>query len=193
MDDTSERPHSDPVGAAVARTVRSLRSSHGWSLDKLAARSGVSKGVLVGLEQGRANPNLGTLIRVSDALGIPLTRLVQLEDEPVLRVFTPDKQPVLWRGPNGGIGTLLAGSDPRPSVELWRWEIRPGELRESEPHTPGTREIVSVEEGALRVTVDGEDRVLAAGDAAVFAGDRPHSYSATGEEPARFVMAVMDR
>lgn len=31
---------TDKVGEAVARTVRSLRSAHGWSLDQLAARSG---------------------------------------------------------------------------------------------------------------------------------------------------------
>jgi transcriptional regulator with XRE-family HTH domain len=190
MGDTSERPAD--LSAAVARTVRAFRSSHGWSLDQLAARSGVSKGVLVGLEQGRANPNLGTLIRVADALGIPLTRLVQLEEEPALRVFSPGKQPVLWHGEHGGYGRLLAGSDPRPSMELWRWEIRPDERRESEAHLPGTREIVTVEEGRLLVTIDSESRVLDAGDAAVFTGDRPHSYAAAGPEIARFVMAVMD-
>ncbi|MGH3382731.1 MAG: hypothetical protein ACRDP6_49190 [Actinoallomurus sp.] len=58
---------------------------------------------------------------------------------------------VLWQGPSGGTGTLLAGSDPRPSVELWRWELRPGERRDSEAHTSGTREIITVESGARPV------------------------------------------
>src|SRR5260370_6464081 len=61
------------ITAAVARTLQALRADRGWSLDQLAARSGVSKGVLVALEQGRSNPNLATLARIGDAFGVPVT------------------------------------------------------------------------------------------------------------------------
>ena len=63
---------------AVARTLQALRADRGWSLDQLAARSGVSKGVLVALEQGRSNPNLATLARIGDAFGVPVTQLVDV-------------------------------------------------------------------------------------------------------------------
>jgi transcriptional regulator with XRE-family HTH domain len=180
------------VGDAVARTVRSLRGAHGWSLDQLASRSGVSKGVLVALEQARGNPNLGTLIRVSEALGVPLTRLVQIEEEPPIQHFPAARHVVLWRGPAGGTGTLLAGSDPRPSVELWRWELRPGECRDSESHTPGTREIITVEAGVLSLKVGDSRTEVRTGDAAVFHGDRPHSYANESDTDVRFVLTVMD-
>ncbi|MGH3389094.1 MAG: helix-turn-helix domain-containing protein [Actinomadura sp.] len=183
---------SAAVGAAVARTVRSLRSAHAWSLDQLAGRAAVSKGVLVALEQGRGNPNLATLIRVADALGVSLTRLVQVEEEPPVRVFPPERQIALWHGSAGGVGVLLAGSDPRPSVELWKWELRPGEPHESDAHLPGTREIAYVEEGRLTLTVDGRAHSIEAGTAAVFAGDRRHSYGNEGAEVCRFVLTVMD-
>jgi transcriptional regulator with XRE-family HTH domain len=183
---------ADKVGDAVARSVRALRGAHGWSLDQLAARAGVSKGVLVALEQARGNPNLGTLIRVAETLGVPLTRLVQVEEEPPIQLFPAARHVVLWHGPSGGTGTLLAGSDPRPSVELWRWELRPGERRDSEAHTAGTREIITVESGLLCLFV-GEDRTeVAEGDAAVFRGDRPHSYANESGEDVRFILTVMD-
>lgn len=180
------------IGEAVARTVRSLRSAHAWSLDQLAGRAGVSKGVLVALEQGRGNPNLGTLVRISEALGVPLTRLVQVEEEPPVRLFPPERHVVLWRGTKGGIATLLAGSEERPSVELWRWVLQPGEPHESDSHTPGTREIAYVEEGTLTVIVDGRRYPVEAGAAAVFAGDRPHTYDNEGSVPCRFVLTVLD-
>jgi transcriptional regulator with XRE-family HTH domain len=183
---------TDKVGDAVARTVRALRGAHGWSLDQLAARSGVSKGVLVALEQTRGNPNLGTLTRISEALGVPLTRLVQVEEEPPIQLFPATRHVVLWQGPSGGTGTLLAGSDPRPSVELWRWELRPGERRDSEAHTSGTREIITVESGLVCLHVGDGRTELPAGDAAVFRGDRPHSYVNEGKEDTRFILAVMD-
>jgi transcriptional regulator with XRE-family HTH domain len=180
------------IGEAVARTVRALRAGHGWSLDELAGRAGVSKGVLVGLEQGRGNPNLGTLIRISDALGVPLTRLVQVEEQPPIRVFPPERHVVLWQGSSGGTGTLLGGSDPRPSLEMWRWELRPGEVRESDAHVPGTKEIVYVQEGTLTLEVDGRSEPIEAGTAAVFVGDRPHSYGNEGPADLRFILAVLD-
>jgi len=183
---------TDKVGDAVARSVRALRGARGWSLDQLAARSGVSKGVLVALEQARGNPNLGTLTRVADTLGVPLTRLVQVEEEPPIQLFPAARHVVLWHGPSGGTGMLLAGSDPRPSVELWRWELRAGERRDSEAHTAGTREIITVESGLLCLFV-GEDRTeVGEGDAAVFRGDRPHSYANESAEDVRFILAVMD-
>jgi transcriptional regulator with XRE-family HTH domain len=188
MDDTG-----GGVGKAVAHTVRALRSSHGWSLDQFAARAGVSKGVLVALEQGRGNPSLGTLIRISEALGVALTRLVQVEEEPPVRLFPSDRHVVLWRGPAGGNGTLLAGSDPRPSVELWTWELRPGEPHDSDPHAPGTREVVYVQHGTLTLTVDGQSHHVTAGTAAVFSGDRPHSYTNDGDVPCHYILAVMDQ
>ena len=49
------------VAGAVALNLRRLRTSRQWSLDTLAARSGVSKGMLVQLEGARTNPSLGTL------------------------------------------------------------------------------------------------------------------------------------
>ncbi|RKS79353.1 XRE family transcriptional regulator [Actinomadura pelletieri DSM 43383] len=182
----------EAIGEAVARTVRALRASHGWSLDELAGRAGVSKGVLVGLEQGRGNPNLGTLIRISDALGVPLTRLVQVEEEPPVRLFRPERHVVLWQGENGGTGTLLAGSDPRPSLELWRWELQPGETRDSDAHVPGTKEIVYVNQGTLTLGVDGRTDLVGEGTAAVFVGDRPHSYANTTDGEVHFILAVLD-
>ncbi|HEV2254618.1 MAG TPA: helix-turn-helix transcriptional regulator, partial [Streptosporangiaceae bacterium] len=74
---------------AVARTLQALRADRGWSLDQLAARSGVSKGVLVALEQGRSNPNLATLARIGDAFGVPVTQLVDVGGEPAVRISSP--------------------------------------------------------------------------------------------------------
>src|SRR6185369_16791929 len=79
--DSASRPRGEAMAevpditAAVARTLQALRADRGWSLDQLAARSGVSKGVLVALEQGRSNPNLATLARIGDAFGVPVTLL----------------------------------------------------------------------------------------------------------------------
>jgi len=179
------------ITAAVARTLQALRADRGWSLDQLAARSGVSKGVLVALEQGRSNPNLATLARIGDAFGVPVTQLVDLGGEPAVQISSPDASRVLWRGPFGGTGTIIGATDPPWAVELWRWEVMPGESFGGDAHAPATREMVWVESGTLTLTVAGERHAVGAGQCARFPASRPHRYGNAGEQPARLTMVVV--
>jgi transcriptional regulator with XRE-family HTH domain len=179
------------ITAAVARTLQALRADRGWSLDQLAARSGVSKGVLVALEQGRSNPNLATLARIGDAFGVPVTLLVDVGGEPPVRIGSPDAARVLWRGPAGGTGTILGATDPPWAVELWHWEVMPGETFGGDAHAPATREMAWVESGTLTLTVAGERHTVSSGQCARFPADRPHRYSNEGEEAARLTMVVV--
>ncbi len=184
-------PDVPDVTAAVARTLQSLRADRGWSLDQLAARSGVSKGVLVSLEQGRSNPNLGTLTRIGDAFGVPVTLLVDVGGEPTVRISRPDASRVLWRGPAGGTGTIIGATDPPWAVELWHWEVMPGEGFGGDAHTPASREMISVESGELTLTVAGERHTVSAGQCARFPASRPHRYDNESDQPARLTMVVV--
>ncbi|MBV9383251.1 MAG: helix-turn-helix transcriptional regulator [Streptosporangiaceae bacterium] len=184
-------PDVPDLSSAVARTLQALRTERGWSLDQLALRSGVSKGVLVALEQGRSNPNLATLARIGDAFGVPVTRLVEVGGEPAVQIISPAAGRVLWRGAAGGAGTILATTDPPWAAELWRWELRPGETFGGEAHTPGTREMVWVERGTLTLTVGGERHQVGAGHAARFPGGRPHRYANDGTETVLLTMVVV--
>lgn len=179
------------ITVAVARTLQALRADRGWSLDQLAARSGVSKGVLVAVEQGRSNPNLATLARISDAFGVPVTRLVDVSGEPAVQVSGPDGARVLWRGPSGGHGTILGATDPPWAVELWRWDLMPGETFGGDAHAPATREMVWVEAGTLTLSVAGERHELTPGQCARFPAGRPHRYTNEGATPVRLTMVVV--
>jgi transcriptional regulator with XRE-family HTH domain len=184
---------TDPAGisGAVARTLQALRTERGWSLDQLAVRSGVSKGVLVAVEQGRSNPSLGTLARISDAFGVPVTRLVEISDEPTVRISGIDSARVLWRGPAGGTGTVIAATDPPWALELWRWEVRPGESFGGDPHAPATREVVWVTAGTLTLTVAGQRHRVGPNECARFSGGLPHKYANDGEVPVEMTMVVV--
>ena len=160
------------ITVAVARTLQALRADRGWSLDQLAARSGVSKGVLVALEQGRSNPNLATLAKIGDAFGVPVTRLVDVSGEPAVQISDPGGR-LLWRGPSGGTGTILGATDPPWAVELWRWDLQPGESFGGDAHAPATREMVWVETGTLTLSAAGERHEVAAGQLRAVPGRPP--------------------
>ena len=67
-----------------------------------------------------------------------------------------------------------------PGVEVYELKLAPRAVHTSEPHAPGTAESVTVLVGSLRIRVAEEVHELAAGDAASFAADVPHSYENPG-------------
>jgi transcriptional regulator with XRE-family HTH domain len=187
------RAGGDGIAQAIGGRVRQGRGSRGWTLDQLAERSGVSRRLLVSIEQGSANPSIATLLRVSDALGIGLPALVNMDRSSTLRVTRAGTAPVLWRGKAGGRAVLVAGTEPPEVTELWDWTLGPGESHSSEPHTAGTRELLFVLHGQVELRVGQHTEVLATGDAASFAGDLAHSYvNASSARVARFALTVLE-
>jgi transcriptional regulator with XRE-family HTH domain len=185
---------TDPaaVAAAIARNVHALRTRRGWTLDALAARSGVSKGMLVQIEQARTNPSIATLCRIADALGVAVPRLVEVTESPPVRVIRADESPELWHGLDGSVAKLLIGSEGHDLAELWDWKIAPGDGYDGEAHPPGGRELLYVLAGTLTLRVDGAAHTAARGDTLFFRSDRPHRYENAGRVLLRFVMVTIE-
>jgi quercetin dioxygenase-like cupin family protein len=59
------------------------------------------------------------------------------------------------------------------------------------PHTPGTREYLTCEDGEILLVAAGESYTLARGDVIVFRGDQRHSYANPGRRPAIGYSVVM--
>lgn len=180
------------VNGLIGARVRRHRTDRGWTLDELADRSGVSRRMLIGIEHGESNPSIATLLRISDALGVGLPVLVDVERPSTLSVTEAGRAPVLWRGPLGGRGALVAGTEPPDVVELWDWTLQPGEEHSSGAHSRGTRELLLVREGRVDLRVGDRTEQLGAGDSAAFAGDVAHGYGAPADAtaPARFTLTV---
>src|SRR6478735_9885519 len=97
-------PDPDEVAAAIARNARELRGDRQWSRDQLATRSGISKGMLIQIEQARTNPSIGTLCRLADAFGVSLAQLVELSAGATVRVVDAAEVVRLWEGADGSAG-----------------------------------------------------------------------------------------
>jgi quercetin dioxygenase-like cupin family protein len=180
------------LAAAIGNRVRQERQSRGWTLDQLAEATGVSRRMVINVEQGAANPSVGTLLRISDALGIGLPALVDSPRPKPVTVTRSGDGAALWSSAAGGRGVLVAGTESPDVVELWDWTLAPGDRHDSEAHVRGTKEILQVRQGTLTVEVDGQVEVLEVDDAVSFASDVPHSYANTGDGQARFTLTVLE-
>ena len=172
--------------------MRLERQGRGWTLDQLAASAAVSRRAVVNVEQGVANPSVGTLLRISDALGIGLPALVAPPTPRPVTVTRAGDGAALWTGANGGQGLLVAGTEPPDVAELWDWSLAPGDRHESEAHVAGTKELLQVRTGTVTLVVADQTYTLAEDDAVSFPGDVAHTYSNEGRTAARFSLAVFE-
>lgn len=180
------------LATAIGLRVKQERGARGWTLDQLADAAGVSRRSLVNVEQGAANPSVGMLLRISDALGIGLPALVERPDPKPVRVTRRGEGATLWSGDAGGQGVLVAGTQSPDVVELWDWTLGPGDQHRSGAHAGGTKELLQVRTGVVTLEVGDERLTLRAGDAVAFSGDVPHGYANTTKKPARFALAVFE-
>ena len=180
----------DLLTQSLARSVKHWRAVRGFTLDVLAARAGVSRGMLIQIEQARTNPSLGTVVKIGDALGVSITTLLDYEQGPKVRIVPAEQAVRLWHTDAGSYNLLLAGAEAPGPLEMWQWRLMPGEHSDSDPHPAGTVELLHVTEGELTLTVDGVEYRVPAGASASFEANTPHTYGNTGEAPMRMIMAV---
>ncbi|NGO68365.1 cupin domain-containing protein [Streptomyces boncukensis] len=180
----------DHLTQALARNLKRWRTERGFTLDALAARAGVSRGMLIQIEQARTNPSVGTVVKIGDALGISITTLLDFDRAPQVQIVPPEQAVRLWSTEAGSHSTLLAGAEAPGPLELWSWRLMPGEGSESDPHPAGTTELIHVARGELTMSVDGTDHAVPAGTSASFESAVPHGYRNDGTEPVEMTMAV---
>ncbi|MBB4009801.1 helix-turn-helix domain-containing protein [Allorhizobium taibaishanense] len=180
------------VSATVSQNMKTFRRQSGMTLDELSRKSGVSKGMLVEIEKGTANPSIATLCRAATALGVSVADVVGVASNVPVRIVPPQDASTLWRGPKGGSATLLVGTNGPDEIELWRWTLFPGEIFESPGHSPGTLELLNVEAGKLTLKLGESEYVVEAGSSVLARTEDKHAYMNCGADEVRFVMTVAE-
>ena len=64
-----------PHRVAVGQRIRVLRMEKGWSQLELAGRADLHRPYVTGIETGTRNPSLNALVKVANALHVPLVEL----------------------------------------------------------------------------------------------------------------------
>lgn len=180
----------DDVGAAdlgkkVAENLRQRRKARGMSLDDLARSSGVSRAALSQIETCKSNPTVGVLWKVAVGLGIPFAELLGQPRSGAQVLRRSDAQ--VLRSSDGRLESRpLAPAGASPLVELYELRLSARGSHTSEAHAPGTRELLVVLSGLLKMHVGDDVYELGAGDSVSFSADRPHVYENPGGSEARY-------
>ncbi len=177
----------------VAQRLKALRLEHGWTLDDVAERSGISKATLSKLENGHTNLSFASVTKLSNGLGIPFSVLTNPPGpgEGARRSVTRGQTATVFEARDARWQVLcndLAGQD---QVYL-RSTILSHELAESAPwrRHPG-QEFIHVLSGVLLLYSEAyEPLELSSGDSIAFDSSMGHKYVSASVEDAEILIIM---
>lgn len=184
-------PAAPPPDATryLAEQLRLMRAARGWSLDRAAQATGVSKAMLGQIERGESSPTFTTLWKISDGFECSLTSFLvpaatSAEGAPDTLLRSADALRKRVASDDMLVAPLFP-FEARYGFEFLELTLPPGYTRPSGPHAAGVTEHVIVTRGEMEVLVDGHWQHLACGDAIRFDASRPHGYRNPGAVEAR--------
>jgi transcriptional regulator with XRE-family HTH domain len=168
------------LGGRLGQNLKQLREARGATQAQMAKLAGLPRATWANLESGAANPTLSVMDRVASALQVTLEELVAVP-RAAAQSYPKGTLPVRQRG-KVTVHKLLP--DPVAGMEIDRIELPAGAQMTGIPHTPGTREYLTCETGAIVLVAAGDRFELSPGDVVAFRGDQRHSYTNPGTKVA---------
>lgn len=172
----------------IGQRIRDLRTSKGLTLKALASKINTSPSLISQLERGGVNPSLSLLKLIADALTIPLSTLLEDEENKAeapshlmnqkeRRIFTIE----------GGVHYSLLSRHLSMDCEFILIEYPPRTSTGKEKYTHEGVECGLLLEGELEVEVGDRIYHMKPGDSITYQSDIPHRTSNKGKKLARGV------
>ena len=179
---------SERLGARL----KEARGNIGLSLDALSSLAGVSKSMLSQIERGESSPTVATLWNLTQALNVDFAGLLDVEAQsrgPILELVRAEQTPVIMSKGSGCQIRILSAPESVGTLETYDLQFKLDGRLESEPHSAGCVESLTVFDGELIVTTDGVSETVQRGDTIRYLADKPHSIIANNTQ-SRAVLIV---
>ena len=175
---------SDPILNQLPARLKAARKDRGLSLEAVAKLSGVSRSMLSQIERGESSPTIATLLNLTRALQVDFAGLL---DEAASRhgidVLRAADVPAISARGKGCTIRILSPPEEVGRHEVYELRFAPSGVLDSQSHTPGTREHLTVIDGSVSVTSAERTEHLKAGDTARYPADVPAPDRGRGRSP----------
>lgn len=181
------------VAFIVGTNLKRLRKANGYSLERLAELSRVSRAMLGQIETGRSIPTISVLWKIADALGVPVTGLVATDASTPLVVTRKAQMPLVSSSEGRFERRNLLPVTRNRQTELYEVHIAPAHTEQLELLPDGGAHHLVVMRGSLFLSAGSDlTEALSEGDAATVDASVPARISNTGHETA-IAFAVLVR
>ena len=168
--------------------LRELRLRRGWTLQELAARSGLSRAFLSRLESGSRQASIAAALTLSRIFDVSLASLFELPETETRCVIVHGAE-VPERSANGLKYVPLSHAGSTFNLQPMRVRVSPSRRGNEHYHHDG-EEWVYVLSGSLTLSLAGKTYDLEQGDAAHFDSRLPHRLIARGQREAEILVVA---
>ncbi len=181
----------DDILSRLPARLKEARRIQGLSLEAVAKLSGVSRSMVSQIERGESSPTIATLWNLTRALQVDFAGLLEAgETAQKVEVLRADQVPTIDNMGEGCRIRILSPPEEAGRHEIYELLLRPGGMLDSQPHTRGAREQLSVVSGTVMVQSGDAVERLSAGDTARYAADIPHRIAAEGDSVQAFLIVT---
>lgn len=144
------------------------------------------------VERNETNPTIAVVARVAQAFGMSLCELLESPESSlgIQTIRANDRKYHLQTHATCRLRTL-SPLHLEKDIEFYELELKPGGVLQSQPHFEGTRELLTVQQGRLRVTSKKEVAELGKGDSGTYRADVTHSIENIGKTDAVAFLVVV--
>ncbi|MEO7775681.1 MAG: cupin domain-containing protein [Steroidobacteraceae bacterium] len=172
----------------VGDRLKRIRQLFGLSQRELARRAGVTNGLISLVEMNRVSPSVSSLKKLLDGIPMSLAEFFTSDFTAVPQVFYGSDE-LLEIGNDEVSVRLVAAQRAGRQLTVLRERYSPGADTGEDALAHRGEECGVVVSGSIEITVGGNSRVLAAGEAYYFASNIPHRFRNTGREVCELVSA----
>ncbi|MCR3738843.1 transcriptional regulator, XRE family with cupin sensor [Actinomadura glauciflava] len=177
-----------PSMAVVGNLVRELRHAAGLSIAALAQASDLSPGLLSQIERGQGNPSFTTLVKLSQALDVPVGRFFLADTEAGALVRAGTHRRLLLADENLEYTLITPHMNGR--LGMIKAQVAAGWSNESAPFEHPGEECILITEGELMVCIAGTVHTLHEGDSITYDSGLSHWYRNATDRNAVLVGAM---
>lgn len=163
------------INVIIGNNLNTYRKSKGYSLDKVAEMTGVSKGMLGQIERGETNPSISTLWKIANGLHISSTSLLEAKPAELVIIKKSDLAPITEHKDKYIVYAPFP-FDSKKKFEVLVVDLQDGCHHTSEPHDKNVEEYIYVSKGHFKLTVNETTYELHEGDSIRFVADKGHEY-----------------
>ena len=178
----------------IGITIKQLRLRQKKTQQQIADACDISKSLLSKIENGQTSSAIATLSKISNALDVPLSWLLEdkVEQDLVL-LSASERQSKIDDEHMGYSYELLANRSPYTGVEPTIVHVTPkDENVRKETYTHSHDEFIYILTGAIELSYDGKSHFMKQGDTAYFNGKKPHLFIPVDNEGAEVLTLFIE-
>lgn len=179
----------------IGKKIKQARLAVKKTQQQVADTCGLSKSMLSKIENGQTSSAVATLSKISEALGIPLSWVLDDHPETDLVIQPKAERQISMGNEHMGYSyELLANRSKFSSIEPTIVHVTPKDMNlRDKPYTHSQDEFIYILEGAIYLLYDGEQHYMEKGDTSYFRGTKSHLFIPINNEGAKVLTVFIDQ